>query len=281
MTADPFRPEPPRLAEFVVRPDGSVRGDDGAAGVLAAALPYVCRLARRVGELVDAGDLRRIETAGDVRLSVGITWTPTGEGTYRALVTEEATRTPPHFMVVGGADTAATVEHCVRRVAGVAGVAWSTIMGPESRTIAVAGEQALEAGHLPEVGTRVLALLRELAAHQVTYVRLQFEAGAVLGAMIGRHCLFALAEGGDGSDDPFLAVVDEVRAILADHDLAEIPAGVPTAGAGDDASDVAPAPAVARTPRPVGARYRGASSAGPRANRGSKDATPRRRPFGR
>jgi hypothetical protein len=26
--------------EFVVRPDGAVRGDDGASGALAAALPY-------------------------------------------------------------------------------------------------------------------------------------------------------------------------------------------------------------------------------------------------
>ena len=96
-----------------------------------------------------------------------------------------------------GADAGSAAFSAGLSTAGVAGVAWSTIMGPESRTIAVAGKQALEAGHLPEIGTRVLALLRELAAHQVTYVRLQFEAGAVLGAMIGRHCLFALAEGGD------------------------------------------------------------------------------------
>jgi hypothetical protein len=34
--------------DFVVRPDGTVAGDDGASGALAAALPYTGRLARRV-----------------------------------------------------------------------------------------------------------------------------------------------------------------------------------------------------------------------------------------
>lgn len=34
---------------FVVRPDGTVMGDDGAGGALAAALPYTGRLARRMG----------------------------------------------------------------------------------------------------------------------------------------------------------------------------------------------------------------------------------------
>jgi hypothetical protein len=34
---------------FVVRPDGTVVGDDGAGGALAAALPYTGRLARRAG----------------------------------------------------------------------------------------------------------------------------------------------------------------------------------------------------------------------------------------
>lgn len=273
MSAEHTTPGTPRLAEFVVRADGSVRGDDASGGALAAALPYVGRLARRVGELVDAGDLRRIETAGGVRLSVGLTWTPTGEGTYRAVMTAEEPRTPPNFMVVGGADTTAAVEHCVRRLASVDGVAWSTIMGPESRIIAVVGEHASEAGHLPEIGTRVLALLRELAAHQVSYVRLQFEAGAVLGATIRRHCLFAFADGGSDSDDALLAVIDEVRAILADHDLAAIPADSPATEAVDSTPEVAASSPVPRTPPPVGARYRGAS--------GAKAPPQRRRPFGR
>ena len=145
-------------------------------------------------------------------------------------------------------------------------------MGHESRIIAVAGQHASEAAHLPEIGTRVLALLRELAAHRVSYVRLQFEAGAILGAMIGRHCLFAFADG--SSDDALLAVIDEVRAILADHDLAAIPTDSPPPPEPEVAvPEVQAAQPVARTPPPVGARYRGASSA--------KATHQRRRPFGR
>ena len=272
MSVEHITPETPRLAEFVVRADGSVRGDDASGGVLAAALPYVGRLARRVGELVDAGDLRRIETAGGVRLSVGLTWTPTGEGTYRAVMTQETPRTPPNFMVVGGADTAAAAQHCVRRVASAEGVAWSTIMGPESRIIAAGGEHASEAGHLPEIGTRVLALLRELAPHRVSYVRLQFEAGAILGAMIGRHCLFAFADG-VSDDDALLATIDEVRAILADHDLAAIPTDSPATDVVEPTPEISATRPEPRTPPPVGARYRGAS--------GAKAPPRRRRPFGR
>lgn len=36
------------VSDFVVRPDGTVVGSDGAAGALAAALPYTGRLARRM-----------------------------------------------------------------------------------------------------------------------------------------------------------------------------------------------------------------------------------------
>lgn len=68
-------------------------------------------------------------------------------------------------------------------------------------------------------------------------------------------------------------VIDEVRAILADHDLTAIPTDSPATETVDSAPEVAaPAPAL-RTPPPVGARYRGAS--------GAKAAPQRRRPFGR
>ena len=145
-------------------------------------------------------------------------------------------------------------------------------MGHESRIIAVAGQHASEAAHLPEIGTRVLALLRELAAHRVSYVRLQFEAGAILGAMIGRHCLFAFADGGS-DDDAFLAVIDEVRAILADHDLAAIPIDSPAAGAGRVTIPEVAAPAPAADAPAGGCALPGSL--------GAKAPPRRRRPFGR
>ena len=85
MTAD-HASGTPETPQFLVRPDGSVVGDDGASGSLAAALPYTGRLARRMGELVGVGDLRLLEAFGVDHLIVGVTWTPAGEGTFRAVV---------------------------------------------------------------------------------------------------------------------------------------------------------------------------------------------------
>ena len=216
MTAGPM-PGAPDRCEFVVRPDGTVVGDDGAAGVLAAALPYTGRLARRAGELVEVGDLRALEALGTRHLAVGVTWTPAGEGTYRAVLATVEPRTVPSFMVVGGADTAATVAHCVDRVLAVEGVRWGGIVTAGSRVVAAAGDGAATS-HLAEVGTRMLAILRSLEdQHLAGFVRLRFEEAAVVGASLGRHALVACA--GATDDEGLLATIDEVRAILADRAL--------------------------------------------------------------
>lgn len=266
-------------AGFVVRPDGTVVGDDGAGGALAAALPYTGRLARRAGELVDVGDLRAVEALGIRRLTVGVTWTPAGEGTYRAELAPAAPRAVPTFMVVGGADTAATVVHCVERARAVEGVRWSSVVTAGSRVVAAAGEAAA-AGHLADVGNRVLAILRSLEdQHVAGFVRLRFEQGALVGASLGRHALVACTDATD--DDELLATIDEVRAILADRDLSTVPS--------QDAPDAAPVSepvpdpgaevvgAASPGPPPlVGARFAGAGDREPRRPR-----SPRRRRGGR
>jgi hypothetical protein len=260
-----------RLAEFVVRPDGTVRGDDGDAGMLAASLPYAGRLARRVGELLGAGDLRRIETVGSARLSVGVTWTPAGEGTFRAVIDAAETRTLPNFMVVGGAETGAAVQHCVQRLAGRDDVGLGAIMSSDSRILGVAGDAGSHGEQLPEIGTRVLALLRSLEGDQDGFVRLGFETGTVVGAGLGRHCLFAMAD--PGGDDTLIAVVDEIRAVLDGHDLASVSAVSAVSGPVEVVDEPVAEPVQARPALPVGARYRGAS--------GAKAGEPRRRLRGR
>ena len=262
-------------AEFVVRPDGTVVGDDGAAGALAAALPYTGRLARRAGELVEVGDLRAMEAFGTHRLTVGVTWTPAGEGTYRAVLESAEPRAVPTFMVVGTSDTAVAVAHCVERVMAVEGVRWSSVVTAGSRVVAAAGEAAAT-GHLAEVGTRMLAILRSLEAQHVAgFVRLRFEQGAVVGASLGRHALVACT--GATSDDQLLATIDEVRAILADRDLSTVPTQDGTdAARADQLPKLVPEVVEPATPGPpplVGARFAGAGDREPRR--------PRRRRFGR
>lgn len=269
MTAGPTHAAPDRC-EFVVRPDGTVVGDDGASGALAAALPYTGRLARRAGELVEAGDLRALEALGTRRLTVGVTWTPAGEGTYRAVLATAEPRTVPSFMVVGGADTAATVTHCVDRVLAVEGVRWGGVVTAGSRVVATAGDGAATS-HLAEVGNRMLAILRSLEdQHVAGFVRLRFEEAAVVGASLGRHALVACTDATD--DEGLLATIDEVRAILAERDLSTVPtqddpAAHPEA-VGEPADDVDEPAAPAPAPPPlVGARFAGAGAREPRRGR--------------
>lgn len=264
--------------DFVVRPDGTVVGDDGTSGALAAALPYTGRLARRMGELVDAGDLRTLEAYGAHRLSVGVTWTPAGEGTYRAELRRLEPRVVPTYMVVGAVDTSAAVAHCIDRVMTVGGVRWSSVVTAGSRVVAAAGDRR-DLHHLAEVGNRMLAILRSLEdQHATGFMRLHFERGAVVGASLGRHALVTYA--GATSDDELLAVIDEVRAILADHDLSTVPTEFdPDAVDPDPVDEGAPAgveevvePTPQAAPPLVGARFAGAGQREPRR--------PRRR-FGR
>lgn len=242
--------------DFVVRPDGTVVGDDGASGVLAAALPYTGRLARRMGELVGAGDLRVLEAYGVHRLSVGVTWTPAGEGTYRATVRRLEARVVPTYTVVGAVDTSAAVAHCVDRVMTVEGVRWSSVVTAGSRVIAAAGDRR-ELHHLAEVGNRMLAILRSLEdQHATGFMRLHFEAGAVVGASLGRHAIVTYA--GATSDDELLAVIDEVRAILADHDLSTVPTEFDPDDAGPEPEQLAEVVVPHAPPPLVGARFAGA-----------------------
>lgn len=249
------------VREFVVRPDTTVVGDDGDGGVLAASLTYAGRLARRVGELVGAGDLRSIEVVGPRRLVVGVTWTPAGEGTFRAVDAAQPVRIVPGFTVVGTADTSAAVAHCLARVRAVDGVRWAAVVLADSRVVAADGERH-DAPHLAEAGNRVLAVLGALGErHAAGFVRLGFEQGAVVGAQLGRHALVVRA--GPTDDAALLERFDEVRAVLAGHHLALVT--LPAATVRDEPA-AAPEPAPAPPPL-VGARFGGQRAERPRRGR--------------
>ena len=214
------RSETVEPVQFVVRPDGTVRGDDGASGALVMALPYTGRLGRRIGEFVDAGDLRAMECFGRDRLTVGVTWTP-GEGTFRGVVTPLPTEDAAdlHRGRCGRHRNRRQALpqpplRCRRRRVGLGGRADSRVID------AISGPRELH--HLAEVGTRMIAILRSLEDEHVNgFVRLRFEHGDVIGASLGHHILMAFASA--ATDDDLIAVIDEIRAILADrHDLAAV-----------------------------------------------------------
>lgn len=260
MTAD-HASSAPEAPQFLVRPDGSVTGDDGAAGTLAAALPYAGRLARRAGELVGVGDLRLLEAFGREHLIVGVTWTPAGEGTFRAVVAPLAPRTVPTFTVVGAVDPAAAVSHCLSRFAGLAGVAWGSVVTADARVVGVVG-QAQDLDRLAEAGNRMLAILRSLEdRHTTGFVRLRCEDGALVGASLGRHALVAAVTSAD--DAALVATIDEIRAILADQDLSALPSHHDAPAEGP----VTPAPAAGPPAPLVGARFGGATPASRKGRR--------------
>ena len=148
---------------------------------------------------------------------------------------------------------------------------WSSVVTADSRVVAAAGER-LDLQHLAEVGNRMLAVLRSLEdQHANGFVKLRYEGGAMVGASLGRHALVALATSAE--DVALVAVIDEIRAILAGHDLAAVTTGLdPDAAAPEAAEDGrAPVPAAAAVPPLVGARF----GRPPKAERG-----PGRRRFG-
>ena len=101
------------------------------------------------------------------------------------------------------------------------------------------------------------------------FVRLRFEEASVVGASLGRHALVACTDTTD--EHALLATIDEVRAILADHDLSSVPTqddpdAARSASVDETADEVlVEAP---RTPPPlVGARFAGAGAREPRRGR--------------
>lgn len=123
-----------------------MHGDDGAGGALAATLPYMGRLARRVGELTGAGDPVAFEAAADVRVSVDVSWNLAGEGAFRAVVASVPPRVPAQYTLVGGSEMQAALQHCVRRVSSLPGMTWAGgrqhRLGGASGGIGVCGEAA-------------------------------------------------------------------------------------------------------------------------------------------
>jgi hypothetical protein len=141
-------------------------------------------------------------------------------------------------------------------------VAWGAVVTADARVVGVAGERQ-EPDRLAEVGHRVLAILRSLDQHASGFVRLRFEEGTLVGTSIGRHALVAAVTSPDDGD--LLGAIDEVRAILADQDLAAVashrePADEPLVDEPAAEPPAAPAPL-------VGARFGGSAPASRRARR--------------
>jgi hypothetical protein len=256
MTASPSEVE---ARQFGVHTDGTVRGDDGAGGRLAASLRYAARLAGQVEYLLDVGDLLELATVSREALTARITRDDAGGVGLSARVDRQPYRQPKVLTVVGGADVHAALAHCVQRVQQTPGVRWGAIIADDKRVVGAslpqAGAAVLESvSALPNVGVRALAVLGAIEEPlRESWVQLTYERAIVLVASVGPHCLYAVVD--DVKGVPFGETVDEVRAILAPYDLSE--AATLATESVDSIADIEVEPAVAAAvPAPTGMRYR-------------------------
>lgn len=256
MAASPHEVE---TRHFAILTDGTVRGDDGEDGLLAASLRYAARLAGQVEYILDVGDLLELTTVSRTAVTASITRDDAGGIGLSARLESQAFRQPRVLTVVGGADVHAALAHCVQRVQQTPGVKWGAIIADDKRVVGAslpgAGAAVLESvSALPNVGVRALAVLGAIEEHlRESWVRLNYERATVLMTNVGPHCLYAVVD--EVKAGPFGEAVDEVRAILAPYDLSE--AATLATETVDAVTEIEVEPAVAAAiPVPTGMRYR-------------------------
>lgn len=264
MAASPHEVE---TRQFAVLTDGTVRGDDGEGGRLAASLRYAARLAGQVEFLLDVGDLLELTTVSRTAITASITRDDAGGVGLSARLESQANRSPKVLTVVGGADVHAALAHCVQRVQSTPGVEWGAIIADDKRVVGASLPRAGAAvsrlwSSVPNVGVRALAVLDSIEEHlRESWVQLRFERATVLVASIGPHCLYAVVDG--VKPGPFGEAVDEVRAILAPYDLSE--AATLATESVEPVTEIEVEPAVAAAvPAPTGMRYRAVQPKAPK-----------------
>ena len=263
MVASPYDAE---TRQFSISADGTVRGDDGESGRLAASLGYAARLAAQVEYLLDIGTLQELTTVSAEGITAKVVRDDAGGLGLSVAIETQQYRDPKVFTIVGGSDLDAALLHCAQRVQQVPGVRWSAITTDDRRLVAASppppGPTPLgPAPAVANVGVRGLAVLEAIDERlRESWVRLRYTHGALLVAGVGEHCLYAVVDTVESV--AFGDALDETRAVLGPFDLRSAatlpPASAAAGGTSQEregrASPV-PLPTTAAA-APVGMRYR-------------------------
>lgn len=218
-TADADAMRVPRR-RIAIGSDGSVTGDD-AADHLGAALRYACRMAGQIEPLLDLGPLQWLTTVSGTSVTARV-GRSAGDFTVTAEVEERQARAPlPMSVDAGGAHVA--IKKCLHRVRDDLEAEWCAVITSDNRVV---GALLPDAGRattdvravLAEVGLRALAVLGSLdESYRETAVVLEYAGGSLMLAAVEGDVLFAAA---DKFDTAIAArLIDEVRSVLAPHDL--------------------------------------------------------------
>jgi len=205
---------------FDVHPDGTVEGDDGDDGHLAATLRYVCRMGSQIGALLELGELERVSTLSTLTLMARVS----GPSPHVSIMAEvETLGTPrPELVPAANLNVQDAIDRALRRVVIDLATDWAAIITDQSRLVgAVCDEYATRGApeSVLEVGVRALAVLGALdESLRETAVRLDYLRGSVLVAGIGKHALYTTADKLEASE--VVRTVTAVQSLLAAAALA-------------------------------------------------------------
>jgi hypothetical protein len=181
---------------FDVNPDGSVDGDDGAEGQLAADLRYVCRMGSQIGTFLDLGELERLSTLSNLAVMARVSGV-SPDLSIKVEVEMQGTRRPQP-VAVAGVGVQDAIDRALRLVTIDLASDWAAIITAEGKLVGAVHDESLGRGapeFVLEVGERVLAILGGLAELlRETAVRLDFVRGSVLVAAMGDHALYTHAD---------------------------------------------------------------------------------------
>lgn len=199
-----FESQSVERVRFDVGPDGTLEGDDGAAGHLAGMLRYVCRMGSQIGALLELGDLERLSTLSSVAVLARVAGTPP-EQSIKAEVQYVAASVPRPDAAAG---VGLTVQQLIERVLRSATLDltcdWVALVSDDSRLVGAMHDESVPEGvpaSVLEVGVRALAVMAALdEAMRESAVRFDFPRASVLVVPVGEHALFMCADKFESSE---------------------------------------------------------------------------------
>ncbi len=209
-------------SRFGVAADGTVSGDDGTGGQLAASLRYAVRMASQVDSLTGVGDLVRLSTIGSITVIARVDSCAGNE--FALTVHVDPTTSTPSPFVKRGSDGSNGITRSLHRTQQMLDTQWCALITGDHRLVGRAmhgtdRSTSISLGVLDEVGLRVLALLGAVGPDfRETGVVLDYQRSAILVVPIAEHALFAMA---DRFERHLVsALVNEVRSVLSPRRLA-------------------------------------------------------------
>lgn len=203
---------------FDVLPDGTVEGNDGAGGQLAATLRYVCRMASQIGALLELGELERVTTLSSLPLTARVSGV--APDLHIKAQVAPLQRQITHVAPSSAAPPLSAQElirQAVKRVTIDLGSDWAAFITDEGRLVGAAHDIAGRGAapdELREVGVRALAILGAFDPALVgAAVRLDLVRGSMLVSPVGVHAVFAHTDNVDVSE--VVRTITAVTGLLA------------------------------------------------------------------